>query len=212
MARAKPWVQRLVSTSGLSKIFCVKGIPGAFFSMFTPVRSISVVVFALALSTLSASATVLALAGTVKDTEGRPISGAQISIEGKEGSAFVRVVTTDAKGRYNYSGLGEGTFNVTLRVNGTVKAAIANVRVWEGDPTQQLNFALTRGKVMPQAKGKHYVWIPGGTGTNLSGSWMEVDERPRIKNAVATQIRMERSGGAVIQRIQDNVTTSTSHP
>src|ERR1700716_3327782 len=155
--------------------------------MFTPVRSIAVVVFALALSAVTASATVLALAGTVTDAKGQPISGAQISIEGIEGSAGAKVVKTDGKGRYTYSGLGEGTFKVSLSINGVVKASIANVKVTENHPTEHLNFGIRPGKVMPNASGKHYVWVPAGTGSNLSGSWMEVDDRrePKVSRASA---------------------------
>ena len=178
--------------------------------MFTPVRSIAVVVFALALSAVTASATVLALAGTVTDAKGQPISGAQINIEGIEGSAGAKVVKTDGKGRYIYSGLGEGTFKVTLSVDGAVKASIANVKVTENHPTEHLNFAIRPGKVMPNASGKHYVWVPAGTGSNLSGSWMEVDDRREIKISKAAGERTERSGGAVIQRIQDNASHATS--
>ena len=182
-----------------------------FFLMVTPVRNISVVLFALALSTLTASATVLALAGTVTDAKGQPISGAQISIEGKEGGAYARIVRTNGKGHYNYSGLGEGTFKVTLSVNGAVKASIANVKVDENNPTERLDFTIRPGKAMPQAKGKHYVWVPASTGSNLSGSWLEVDDRRQPKVGKAAGERTERSGGGIIQHIQDNASHS-GHP
>src|ERR1700682_246544 len=178
--------------------------------MFTPVRSIAVVVSALVLSAVTASATVLALAGTVIDAKGQPISGAQISIEGIEGSVGAKAVKTDEKGRYTYSGLGEGTFKVTLSVNGVVKASIANVKVTENHPTEHLHFAVRPGKVMPNASGKHYVWVRSGTGRTLSGSWMEVDDRREPKISKAAGERTERSGGAVIQHIQDNASHARS--
>jgi hypothetical protein len=179
------------------------------FAMFTPVRSIAVGVFALALSAVTASATVLALAGTVIDAKGQPVSGAQISIEGIEGSAGAKVVRTDGKGHYSYSGLGEGTFKVTLSVNGTVKASIANVKINESNPTEHLDFAIRPGKALPQAQGKHYVWVPASTGSNL-GSWMEVDDRRQPKVSKAATDRMERSGGRVVQQLQDNASHARS--
>ena len=178
--------------------------------MFTPVRSIAVGVFALGLSAVTASATVLALAGAVTDAKGQPISGAQISIEGIEGSAGAKVVHTDGKGHYIYSGLGEGTFKVTLSINGAVKASIANVKIDENNPTEHLDFAIRPGKALPQAQGKHYVWVPASTGSNLAGSWMEVSDRRQPKVSKAAGERMERSGGRLVQQIQDNASHAQS--
>ena len=176
--------------------------------MVTPAKNIAVVIFALALSAVTASATALALAGTVSDAKGQPISGAQISIEGREGSASAKVVRTNEKGRYNHSGMGEGTFKVTLSVNGEVKASIANVKIDENNPTERLDFTIRPGKAMPQARGKHYVWVPSSTGSNLAGSWLEVDDRRPSKIGKAAGERNERSGGGIIQHIQDNASHS----
>ena len=196
--------------SGRAKNLAQTTFEAHFFVMFTPVRSIAVVVFALALSAVSASATVLALTGTVTDSKGQPISGAQISIEGRGGSADSKVVKTDGKGHYVHSGLGEGTFKVILSINGAVKASIANVRIDENNPTEHLDFALRPGKALPNARGKHYVWVPASTGSNLAGSWMEVDDRRPTKVTKASADRTERSGGNVIQHIQDNA-SHTGH-
>jgi hypothetical protein len=172
--------------------------------MFTAARYLVVVLFALSLSALTASAEVLALEGIVTGADGRPVNGAEIAIEGREGSASAKVVNSNANGHYIYSGLTEGTFNVSLRINGAVKASIANVRIWPGIPKQQLNFSLKTGKVMPQARGKHFVWIPADTGSNLAGRWMEVaDERP-VANAKAIHQRTDTAGSRVLQRLQDS--------
>jgi hypothetical protein len=172
--------------------------------MFTPARNICVVLFALSLTTRIASADNLALEGIVTGTDGLPVNGAQVAIEGKEGSASAKIVNTNAKGHYIYSGLGEGTFNVTLSINGAVKASIANVRVWPGIPKQQLNFALKSGKIMPQARGKHFVWVPSSTGSNLAGGWVEVTDARPVANAKAIQERTDNAGSRALQRMQDN--------
>jgi hypothetical protein len=177
--------------------------------MFTSTRHIAVVLLVLSLSALTASAEILALEGIVTGTNGQPVSGAQVTVAGKEGGGSARVVNTDAKGRYVCNGLGEGTFNVSLTVNGAVKASIANVRIWPDIPRQQLNFALKPGKVMPQARGKHYVWVPSTTGSNVAGQWMEVTDEQPIANNKAIREHTDTAGGRVIQRIQDNVTGVT---
>jgi Carboxypeptidase regulatory-like domain len=177
--------------------------------MFTPARIICVVLFALSLTTRIASAESLALEGIVTGSDGSPVNGAQITVAGKEDGGGARIVNTNAKGHYLAGGLGEGTFNVTLSINGAVKASIANVRVWPGIPKQQLNFALKSGKIMPQARGKHFVWVPSSTGSNLAGGWVEADDERPVANAKAARDRIDNAGGRMIQRIQDNVTGVT---
>jgi Carboxypeptidase regulatory-like domain len=48
-----------------------------------------------------------ALQGTVKDSAGHPIKGAEVRIEGKN---FAKAVKSDAKGHYFSDGLAIGTF------------------------------------------------------------------------------------------------------
>jgi hypothetical protein len=172
--------------------------------MFTPARIICVVLFALSLTTRIAPAESLALEGIVTGPDGSPINGAQITVAGKEDGGGARIVNTNAKGHYLAGGLGEGTFNVTLSINGAVKASIANVHVWPGIPKQQLNFALKSGKIMPQARGKHFVWVPSSTGSNLAGRWVEVADEHPVANSKAIQERTDNAGGRALQRMQDN--------
>jgi hypothetical protein len=46
------------------------------------------------------------LQGTVKDSDGHPIQGAEIRIDGK---TFTKTIKTDSKGHYVYDGLVAGT-------------------------------------------------------------------------------------------------------
>jgi len=67
------------------------------------------------------------LQGTVRDSRGHPIRGAEIRIEGRNGNLATK---SDAKGHYFSGGLATDTdYRVTLIVNGVVKASILNVRL-----------------------------------------------------------------------------------
>ena len=86
-----------------------------------------------------------ALQGTVKDSAGHPIKGAEVRIEGEKWK-FAKAVKTDAKGHYFSDGLAIGTdYKVTVVVNGSVKASTPNVRAQAGKPTD-LNFDLRQAK------------------------------------------------------------------
>src|SRR6476620_771998 len=89
----------------------------------------------------SAWAGASAIEGIVKDPNGRPISGADVRIEAKNGGAWNKVVKTDGKGHYISDGLPVGIYRVTLVVGGSVKASINNATIKGGNPTQ-LNFDL----------------------------------------------------------------------
>jgi Carboxypeptidase regulatory-like domain len=123
-----------------------------------------------------------ALEGTVKAADGHPIKNAQVRIEAK-GGKFAKTTTTDAKGHYFCDGLTAGTdYNVTLLVNGSVKASILNTKTQAGKPTA-LNFDLHQAKGTAK---KHMVWVPTETGTHIgaaNGQWVEVDENGHVVNS-----------------------------
>src|SRR2546423_10400153 len=99
------------------------------------------------------------LSGFVKDSSGKPIQGAEIRIQGSDANKIGKI-HTKADGRYSYPALEEGTYNVTLLLNGETKASINNVRTKAGE-IQTLNFEILRGsRTTPFAPAKHYVWIP----------------------------------------------------
>jgi hypothetical protein len=145
--------------------------------------------------------------GIVKDPNGRAISGADIRIEGRSQNSS-KVVKSDAKGHYVYGDATAGvTYRVTLLVSGAAKASINNVQA-KSEPTQ-LNFDLKAGNASqvsgpPAKKGKHMVWMPAQTGTNIGGRWVEVDEG----SAPNGNERIQRVGGAALNRVQSNSGTS----
>ena len=114
--------------------------------------------------------------GVVKDPAGRPVKGADVRIEAKNGGRLLTTVKTDENGRYSLKGLAAGTYRVTLVVNGALKTSINNTTLEQGESTQ-LNFDLTQTRAsVTVKKGIHRVWIPAFTGSRLPGRWVEVDD------------------------------------
>ena len=79
------------------------------------------------------------LEGVVKDADGYPIKGADVRIDAKN---FSKIFKTDASGHYVTEGMAVGTYNVTLIINGQVKASIQDAKTQMGKSTQ-LNFDLS---------------------------------------------------------------------
>lgn len=155
----------------------------------------------LSVNVFAASATI---EGTVTDDKGQALSQAQVRIEGREGSGLNQIVRTDARGTYRFTGLSDGTFRVTLMVDGKVKASIANAMAQAGQ-VEKLNFSLKKAAMAkPSAAGKHYVWVPAPTGSQLAGSWVEVDDKPNRKLPVGMKDRMDWNGNAAVRHIQSN--------
>ena len=121
-------------------------------------------------------ATPTGLEGTVRDANWKPVRNANLRIEAKSGK-FSNTVSTDSKGHYAFDNLDAGTYRITLLVNGTVKAMIDNAVAKSGE-ARKLNFDLT-GRF--GAKATHMVYVPQETGSNLGGSWVEVDDNRRAK-------------------------------
>jgi hypothetical protein len=137
-----------------------------------------------------------ALQGTVKDSGGDPIKGAEIRIEGRNGNLAIK---SDAKGHYFSDALAMGAdYRVTLIVNGSVKASILNVRAGAEKPAE-LNFNLLPAN---RSSNRHMVWIPEQpTGTHIgAGHWAEVDENGRIVNRY--DIDVVRAGQDYVRRLE----------
>jgi len=146
-----------------------------------------------------------ALEGTVKSPDGHPIKNAQVKVEAK-GGKFAKTTTTDAKGHYLCDGLTAGTgYNVTLIVNGSVKASILNTKPQAGKPTA-LNFDLHQGKSTSK---NHMVWVPTETGTHIgaaNGHWVEVDENGHVVNGSNQDV--VRTGSDYAKTLENSRTNS----
>jgi hypothetical protein len=158
------------------------------------VKSFRVGAIALIVCAATAWASPTAIEGTVKDPTGRPVSNADVRVEGK----VSKVVKTDAKGNYNCPGLTEGNYKVTLVVNGTVKAQIKNGSTKLGESTK-LNFDL-KAAAGAKAKATHMVYMPAETGSHLGGRWVEVDENGNAATAGADNVK--KSSGAAVSAMQ----------
>jgi hypothetical protein len=114
-----------------------------------PPKSLILTLVGVFLVTFSVFAGRSVLEGVVKDATGRPIKGADVWIEAKN---FSKILKTDASGHYVTDGLAVGTYQVTLVINGQVKALIPDAKTQLDKPTQ-LNFDLS-GKSRPAVYGK----------------------------------------------------------
>jgi hypothetical protein len=165
--------------------------------MFIKSLQIGLTVFLLCAA--SAWAGPASIQGIARDAQGKPIKGANVKIESRDGKQLFNTVKTDAQGRYISQGLQPGVYRVSLVVNGAVKAAIGNTKT-KSDQATQLNFDLkpvAAGQASAeQKKGKHMVWVPAGTGTHMGGHWEEVPDGA----AAAGALNVKRANGEQLQR------------
>ena len=144
--------------------------------------------------------------GIVKDAQGKPIKGADVRIESRDGKQLFNTVKTDTQGRYISQGLQPGVYRVSLVVKGAVKAAVSNTKT-KSDQATQLNFDLkpvAAGQASTeQKKGKHMVWMPPATGSHTGGRWVEVDEGGA---ASADALNVKRASAEAVRRQQLNTT------
>ena len=164
--------------------------------MFIRVASVAFVSFCSVMA-VNAQTSAAALSGVVRDSKNHPIQGAEIRIQGSDASKIGKI-HTNADGHYNYPALETGTYNVTLVINGAVRASINNVRTRAGE-NQTLNFDLERG---PSGAGKHYVWIPKVTGSHL-GIWVEVNDDGTKVMPIGMQERERFAGSQLARQIQN---------
>src|ERR1041384_7211983 len=140
--------------------------------------------------------------GTVTDAAGKPVPSAEVHLKGADGSGE-RITRTDQNGRYAVAKLPVTDYDITLFVNGQLKASLNNMKVWSNKPTEQ-NFKLT-GKFVataPAKKHTHMVYVPAETGSNLSGRWVEVDDTTGNSSAATAGQNLQRGGAAMLQGIQ----------
>jgi len=164
------------------------------------IKSLQIGLMGFLLCAASAWAGPASIQGIVKDAQGKPIKGADVRVESKDGKQLFNTVKTDTKGRYISQGLQPGVYRVSLVVNGAVKAAIGNAKT-TSDQATQLNFDLkpvAAGQASAeQKKGKHMVWMPPSTGSHTGGRWVEVSDEAsepgalNVKRASAEQLQRE---------------------
>jgi len=116
--------------------------------------------------TATVSAQMSSVEGSVVGADGRPLKGAEIRFEQKEGQVSPIINHTDANG-HSTAALPKGTYKLSVTADGTVKASIT---VRATGARSRIDFDL---RPSAPKKIKDYVWVGGETGTHVPGHWVE---------------------------------------
>jgi hypothetical protein len=116
--------------------------------------------------TATVSAQMSSVEGSVVGTDGRPLKGAEIRFEQKEGQISPITSSTDANGHYG-AALSRGTYKLSLATDGKIKASIT---VRAPGAKSRIDFDL---RTSAAKKIKDYVWVGGETGSHVPGHWVE---------------------------------------
>src|SRR5882757_6073275 len=132
----------------------------SYSSMF--IKSLQIGLMGFFLCSANAWAGPASIQGIVKDAQGKPIKGADVRIESRDGKQLFNTAKTDTQGRYISQGLQPGVYRVSLVVNGAVKAAIGKTKTKSYQATQ-MNFDLKHAAagqaINGQKKKKHMIWM-----------------------------------------------------
>jgi carboxypeptidase family protein len=137
-------------------------------------RALIISLFLQASFVLSANAGSASIQGDVLGTDGRPLQGAEVRVERKDKSGPAFTATTNARGYYVVNGVGAGVYKISVVTGGAVKSAV-NIRTTGDNARVDFDMQPASGK-----KVKHFVWSGGGTGTNLAGRWVEVNDNTTV--------------------------------
>ena len=116
--------------------------------------------------TATLSAQVSSVEGSVVGADGRPLKGAEIRFEQKQGQVSPIISRTDANGHFA-AALPRGTYKLSLATDGKVKASVA---VQATGANSRIDFDLRQ---LATKKIRDYVWVGGETGTHVPGHWVE---------------------------------------
>jgi Carboxypeptidase regulatory-like domain len=137
--------------------------------MFRRAVSIALVLTGAFVLVPNALAQVAPLQGNVLGTDGRPLQGAEVRLEGKDKPSAPITTMTGSNGQYLFAGLAAGVYRLSVLEGGAVKFS-ANIKM-RGDKARiDLDLSSSAPK-----KVRNYVWVPGRTGSNLPGRWVERD-------------------------------------
>src|SRR5262245_15387330 len=117
--------------------------------------------------TATLSSQVSSVEGSVVGADGRPLQGAEIRFEQKQGQVSPIISRTDANGDYA-AALPRGTYKLSVATDGKVKTSIT---VQATGAKSRIDFDL---RPSAAKKIKDYVWAGGETGTHVPGHWVEV--------------------------------------
>src|SRR5579883_1379990 len=102
--------------------------------MLSTFRKLLLCVSTTAIFSISCFAQTVSYEGDVKGEDGKPVQKAVIHIERKDIKGSYKV-NTDKKGHYFYGGLPNGTYKISVDVDGKERDSVDNVKSHFGDPT-----------------------------------------------------------------------------
>jgi len=100
-------------------------------------------------------------------TDGRPLQGAEIRLEGKDKPSARITTTTGSNGRYLFARLPAGVYRLSILEGGAAKFS---VKIKMRGEKARIDFDLSQAA---GEKIRNYVWVVGRTGSNLPGRWAE---------------------------------------
>lgn len=148
--------------------------------------------------------------GTIMDTEGKPLKGAEVRLKRTDVKAEMVTGRSDAHGNYTV-GVTPGVYTIYMRVGGVDEFAADNMTLQAREPLV-LDYDMSKGLVkLSNARAKKpriFVWKRAETGSHTSGRWVEVQEydsrEPRGQN-------LQQKNGMAVKHIQDMSGTVLSH-
>jgi hypothetical protein len=142
--------------------------------MFCRAVSIALLLTSTFVVAPNALAQVAPLKGNVMGTDGRPLQRAEVRIEAKDKESAPITATTGSNGRYLFAGLPAGVYRLSILEGGAVKFSV-NIKMRGEEARIDFDLSPSAGK-----KIRNYVWVPGRTGSNLPGRWVEVERRSTL--------------------------------
>jgi Carboxypeptidase regulatory-like domain len=137
--------------------------------MIMQLTRIGSILLAFGLMAASASAQNSSIRAVVKNTDGKPLAGAQVKVERVDAKARAVNTNTDAKGNYAVNGLPVGTFRVSAYGKTNAKEIGGISAKSAGSVTVDLNMSVRSNNKLE----KRYVWVKSETGSMIGGRWEE---------------------------------------
>jgi len=129
-------------------------------------------VVCLSLSNVAVAVNGSTLEGKVCGPDGQPIKGADVRLQNSSSKLQAALTKTDVRGQYRFINVAPGTYKVSVSSANVVQKLIADVKL---DGNKRVDLQISPVNSAARTKGKHLVWVPPPTGTNIGGRWKEVD-------------------------------------
>ena len=125
----------------------------------------------LSLSNVAVAVNGSTLEGKVCGPDGQPIKGADVGLQNLSVAFEAALTKTDVRGQYRFRNVAPGTYKVSVS-SATVVQRLTDVNI---DGNKRVDLQISPVNSAARTKGKHLVWVPPPTGTNIGGRWKEVD-------------------------------------